>query len=141
VKNKPGFVILLASILLSLLVAACESTYTETMSRTTSSQNLKGGQLQTRIGKVNGTTERKIEVGLGSNLAVETDVTLSVEKGMFRIELIGRNEQVTLALEARDGQTVSGHGWMAVDGFGDIHYHLTAEEAENVEYRLEYTFP
>ena len=90
--------------------------------------------------KANGSIERDIEVDGSLNAAVEADVTLSVEKGTFKIELIGRNDEATLSLEASDGQVVSGHGWMAVDSFGEMSYRITAVDAENVEYTIEYTF-
>ena len=47
---------------------------------------------------------------------------------------------MTLTLEARDGQQVSGRGLMAVDSFGEASYRVTAVEAENVEYRLVFVY-
>ena len=137
-KNTGVFLLLLA--LLALTLAACEADYAQQGSRSTSRQGLDGGEVHTQINKANGSTLEEIEVDGSPGFALETDVTLTVAKGMFRIELIGRNEQVTLSLEAQDGQTVSGHGWMAVDSFGDVAYRVTAVDAENVEYTIEYVF-
>lgn len=131
---------LLGLALLALALVACEADYTEQGSRTTSSQNLKGGRLETKIRKANGSYTEEIDVDVGGAYSLESDVSLSVEKGSYKIELIGKNDQVTLTLEASDGQAVSGHGWMAVDSFGQARYRVTAIEAENVEYRIEYVF-
>jgi hypothetical protein len=56
---------------------------------------------------------------------LETDVTLKVETGSFTIEL-GKDDEVTLLLPARDGETVSGHGQMVVDTFGEAGYRADA---------------
>jgi hypothetical protein len=131
---------LLALTLLALTLVACEGAYVETGSRNSSQQGMNGGQVSAQIGKANGSIERDIEVDGSPDGVAEADVTLSVEKGAFKIELIGRNDEVTLSLEASDGEAVSGHGWMAVDSFGEMSYRLTAVDAENVEYTIEYTF-
>jgi hypothetical protein len=128
-------------LLLLLLLAACEG-YTQSGVKTVENQTMSGGELSVSIGKANGTIVEDIEIGTGSpaGLMLDADVTLSVGKGSYRIELLGDNDEVTLALEAADGQTVSGQGWMATDGFGEAHYRVTAVEAEDVSYTLEYTF-
>jgi hypothetical protein len=131
---------LLILTLLALTLTACEGAYVESGSRSSSQQGMNGGQVSAQIGKANGSIERDIEVDGSPNGAAEADVTLSVEKGTFKIELIGENDEVTLSLEASDGQAVSGHGWMAVDSFGEMSYRITAVDAENVEYAIEYTF-
>ena len=124
-----------------LTLAACEG-YTQTGARTTSHQTLSGGDVHTRIKKANGSFTEDLEVNAFSGTVVSTDVTLSVEKGSFKIELLGEGNEdnVTLVLEARDGETVSGHGYMVVDAFDEANYRVTGVEAENVEYTLEYTF-
>lgn len=68
------------------------------------------------------------------------EVTLAVGVGSFTIELLGDDDAVTLTLEARDGQTVSGQGQCVLDVFGDARYRVTAVEAENVDYRMDYRF-
>ena len=139
--RKIGSLLVLA-LWLGLLLAACEVSYTGKGSRTTSSQNLRGGKLEVKISKANGSIENEIEVEDGSGLTLEADVTLSVEKGSYRIELLGAGEddRVTLVLEARDGETVSGHGQMVVDSCDAANYRVTAVDAENVEYTIVYTF-
>jgi hypothetical protein len=131
---------LLALTLLPLALAACEGAYVESSSRSSSQQGTDGGQVSAQIGKANGSIGRDIEVDGSPDGVAEADVTLSVEKGTFKIELSGRDDEVTLSLEASDGQAVSGHGWMAVDSFGEMSYRITAVDAENVEYTIEYTF-
>jgi hypothetical protein len=126
-------------VLLALLLAGCEG-YTETGARSSSQQGMSGGQESASASKANGTSTKVIEVDGVPGLVLDADVTLSVGKGTFKIELIGEDGEVTLTLEARDGEAVSGHGWMAVDSFGEANYRVTATEAENVEYSIEYTF-
>jgi len=63
-----------------------------------------------------------------------------VGAGSYKIELLGENDEVTLALEAQGGETLTGQGWMVTDAFGDASYRVTAVQAEDVEYRIEYSF-
>jgi hypothetical protein len=95
-----------------------------------------------RVGKASGTSTQDIELEESTypGEVLEADVTLSVESGLFRLELLGEDDEVTLVLEARDGETVSGRGQMVVDAFGDASYRVTAEEAENVEYTINWTY-
>lgn len=137
--RKTMVVGMLGLVLLALLLAACNS-YTETGARSSSRQDMSGGRESASANKANGTIEREIEADGVSGLVLDADVTISVGKGAFKIELIGEDDEVTLALEARDGEAVSGHGWMAVDTFGAANYRVTATEAEDVEYTIEYTF-
>ena len=130
---------LVGSMVLAVLLAACAG-YTETGPKTTSHQGATGGDVTVEISKANGTSSKDIEVEGGSDLTLEADVTLAVGKGSYKIELLGQDDQVTLALEARDGQTVSGHGQMATDSFGQAGYRVTAVDAENVDYTIQYTF-
>lgn len=126
-------------ILLALFLVSCEG-YTETMGTTSSSQTMSGGRLTTHIGKANGTSTRDLETGAGSVLILDSTVTLAVGKGTYKIELLGDDDQVTLTLEASSGETVSGEGWMVTDAFGDAQYRVTAAEAEDVDYQIEYVF-
>jgi hypothetical protein len=137
--RKTGVTRVPGLILLALLLAACAG-YTETGTKTTSHQGANGGDVTVEISKANGTSSKDIEVADGSDLTLEADVTLAVGKGSYKIELLGQNDQVTLALEARDGQTVSGHGQMVTDSFGQASYRVTALEAEKVAYTIQYTF-
>jgi hypothetical protein len=136
--RKTVLTLLALSLLLSL-ASGCQS-YTQTGMRSSSHQTLKGGDLQMRIKKANGSSTQDIEVEGGSGLTLDTEVTLSVETGSFVIELLGEDGQVTLVLEARDGEMVSGFGRMVVDSFDDASYRVTATEATNVEYSMDYTF-
>ena len=74
------------------------------------------------------------------DVVFDADVTLTVGKGSFQIELLGEDDQVTLTLAARDGETVSGRGQMKVDSFGEANYRVTAVEAEDVAYTIDYTY-
>lgn len=125
--------------LLALLLVACEG-YSQVGSSTKSYQDASGGRVETTIQKANGTITEDIEIDASESLILETDVTLSVGKGTYKIELLGADGEVTLTLEASDGQAVSGHGQMVTDTFGEASYRVTATEAEDVQYSLNYTF-
>lgn len=125
--------------LVVVLLVACEGGYTTTGIRTTSHQDMRGGDLTVKIKKANGSSTQEIEIG-GSGLTLDTDVRLSVEEGTFKLELLDSEGDVTLTLEAREGQTLSGSGRMVTDSFGDAQYRVTATEAKNVEYHFDYTF-
>lgn len=129
----------LGLILLSAILAACAG-YTEMGARTTSHQDMNGGELTAEISKANGTSTKEIDVTGTADLVLEVDVALAVGVGSYKIELLGKDQEVTLVVEARDGQTVTGHGQMVTDGFGQARYRVTAVEAENVDYVIEYTF-
>ncbi|HSR34250.1 MAG TPA: hypothetical protein VLY63_27095 [Anaerolineae bacterium] len=136
--RKTGLIALLGLAL--LVLAACEG-FSQTGVSSSSQQGMNGGQETYRANRANGTITEDIEVdGATSGLILDASVTLTVGKGSFKIELLGEDEEVTLTLEARDGETVSGQGWMTTDGFGSANYRVTANEAEDVEYRIEYTF-
>ncbi|MFN2291948.1 MAG: hypothetical protein ACK2UC_12215 [Anaerolineae bacterium] len=128
-------------VLLSLVVAvaACEG-YTQTGAKTSSQRGMSGGEERVSAAKANGTIEADLEDLPNAGGLLEADVNLSVEKGSFKIELLGPDGEVTLTLEAQDGQQVSGSGLMAVDSFGEASYRVTAAEAENVEYRLVFVY-
>ena len=126
--------------LLVLLLAACEG-YSQVGARSSSHEDMNGGTVKVKVSKASGTTTEEIEVGAGyPGKMLETSATLTVEKGSFKIELLGEGDEVTLVLEARDGESVSGHGQMVVDTFGEAGYRVTAVEAGNVDYSMIYTF-
>lgn len=135
-KNRA--VSLFAAILLALLLVACDA-YTETGAKTRSQQDTNGGLISASARKANGTSTKDIEVNVGGVSSLDAYVTLTVGAGEYRIELIGDDDEVTLALTARSGETVSGQGLMAVV-FDQAGYRVTAVEAENVEYTIEYAF-
>lgn len=136
--RKIGVLHGLCLVVLVLLLAGC-SGYTESGSQTTSHQGADGGDVTVSIGKANGTGEQSIELEGGADLTLEADVTLAVGKGSYKIELLGKGNQVTLTLEASDGQTVEGHGQLVTDSFGEAHYRVSATSAENVDYVIQYT--
>jgi hypothetical protein len=137
--RKLGVANVLGLLLLSLVLAACGG-YTEVGGKSTSHQGATGGDLSAAISKANGAIEKDIEAADSADLVMDVDVTLAVGKGSYKIELLGQDKEVTLSLRAHDGQTVTGHGQMVTDAFGTASYRVTAEDAENVDYVLEYTF-
>jgi hypothetical protein len=139
--HKMSVAKVLVWLVLSLVLVACGGAgYIQSGSKASGHQDANGGDVTVEISKANGTAEQQIEDVGGAELEMEVDVTLAVGKGSYKIELLGKDDQVTLALEARDGETVSGHGQMVTDSFGDAGYRVTAVDAENVDYVLEYTF-
>ena len=138
--HRIGVASVLGLLVLSIVVAACGgSGYTQSGAKTTSHQGARGGDVTVEISKANGTAKQNIEDAGNPDIELEVDVTLAVGKGSYKIELLGRDDQVTLALEARDGETVTGHGQMVTDSFGEASYRVTADGAENVDYVLEYS--
>jgi hypothetical protein len=125
--------------LLALLLASCEG-YTTTGSSTSTEQGPFGGSVRTRIKSANGIITEEIEIEAFGEAHLDADVTLSVGQGTFKIELLGEDGEVTLTLEASDGQTVSGHGQMVENSFGEASYRVTATDAKDVEYTIDYTF-
>ena len=126
-------------LLVILALVACQS-YNQTGSSTSSQRDMNGGQERAGARKANGTATRQLEELPNPGGWLDADVTLSVEKGSFKIELLGEDDEVTLTLEARDGEAVSGSGSMAVDSFGEASYLVTAVEAENAEYTIVYAY-
>ena len=125
--------------LLILALVACQS-YTEAGANTSSQRDMNGGQERAGAKKANGTSTKQLEDLPNAGGWLDAEVTLSVEKGSFKIELLGEDDEVTLTLEARDGEAVSGSGAMAVDSFGEASYRITAVEAENAEYTIVYAY-
>jgi hypothetical protein len=125
--------------LVTLLLVACAG-YTEQGSKESNHQGASGGDLTVELGKANGTSTKSIQVEGGSDLTLETHVTLAVGIGSYKIELLGQDDQVTLVLEANAGQTVEGQGQMVTDSFGEGSYRVTAKNAEKITYVIEYTY-
>jgi len=137
VRRRLSWLVALAAI--ALLLVACQG-YTTQGSKTAEHQGATGGDLTVEIGKANGTATENIEIEGESDLVLEADVTLFVGLGSFKIELLGQDDQVTLVLEAGAGEAAEGHGQMVTDSFGEASYRVTATDAENVTYVIEYTY-
>lgn len=130
---------LFSLILLALLLVACEG-FSTTGSSETAYADANGGDVTVRYQRANGSVGESIETEGEPGQVLDALVTLTVEKGTFKIELLGEDDEVTLVLEARDGETVSGAGQMKLDSFAEADYRVTATEAENVQYTIEYVF-
>jgi hypothetical protein len=139
--------VVIAAIGLVLCLAACEA-FTTSGESIRAGHSGRAGVLEVSYRKANGSMMRNVAVddvalkGLVSpGDILEVDLTLAVGQGSFKIELLGQDEQVTLALEARDGQTLAGHGQIVVDDSRDVPYRVTAAEAEHIDYYMEYWIP
>jgi hypothetical protein len=137
--GKWKYVVGLSMLVAVLLLAGCEG-YTEMNSSSSEYQDASGGKVTEGIGKANGTITKEIETGASGEVTLDANVVLKVGKGSYKIELLGENGEVTLVLEAQGGEALSGQGWMVADAFGDASYRVTAVEAEDVEYSIEYEF-
>lgn len=123
----------------ALLLAGCEG-YTEMNARSSEHQDMSGGKVTAAASKADGTVTKALETAASGTATLDATVVLKVGKGSYKIELLGENDEVTLVLDAQGGEALSGVGWMVTDAFGDASYRVTAVEAEDVEYTIEYTF-
>lgn len=134
------FKTLVVAVLVSLLASAltaCEGGYTTRGERITESHLGDRGEIDVHVGSAHGTVTKDIEFDY-EDAIVDVDVTLAVEQGAFKLELLGEDDEVTLVLEASSGQQVSGSGYMVTDTFGEGEYRATASEAEGVHYHISY---
>lgn len=123
--------------LLALALTACEGGYTARNERTSESHTGTTGEIDVHIGGANGSATKKIEFEY-YDAVVDVEVTLEVEQGTFKLEFLGEDEEVTLALEASSGQKMSGSGYMVTDSFGEGEYRVTATEAGGISYHISY---
>ena len=137
IKSKWQVVLLL--LVSVLLVAGCEG-YTEMNASSSEQHDGSGGRLAVSARKANGTSTKTLETAASSGAILDATVVLEVGKGSYKIELLGENDEVTMVLEAQGAEAVSGIGWMVTDAFGEASYRVTAVEAEDVEYRIEYVY-
>jgi hypothetical protein len=121
-----------------LMAAGCEGGFTTSGSSERSQLTGRGGFVEKSMRSANGSITEEIEVD-GSGLRLDATVMLEVEEGIFAIELLDADDNVTLSLEATPGNPASGQGYME-RVFGNAQYRVTAEEARGVRYRLEFTF-
>jgi len=124
-------------IALVLLLAACEGGFSATGSSERSRITVNSGWIEKSFKKANGSATQKIELDWPGR-RVEATVTLEVGEGTFHIELLDGEGNVTLSLEATPGRPASGSGFMKADSFGDARYRVTAVEAKDVKYRIEF---
>jgi len=125
------------AILLVLVLAACEGGYTTTGEVTKESHLGSKGEINVHIRSANGSVVKEVESQY-ANAALDVEATLEVEQGNFKIELLGKDNEVTLVLEAGPGQKVSGSGYLVTDSFGEGEYRVTATEARGVSYTISY---
>jgi len=137
--GKWKYVVGLSLLVVVLLLAGCEG-YTEMNSSSSEFHDGSGGGVTVATGKANGTSTKDLETAASGTAILDATVVLKVGQGSYKIELLGENDEVTMELEVQGGQALSGTGWMVTDAFGDASYRVTAVEAEDVEYRIEYTF-
>ena len=97
------------------------------------------GEIEVRIGSADGSITKELEIALDyGDAIVDVEVTLAVDKGSYRMEFLGEDQEVTLTLEASNGEQASGTGYVVTDTFGEAQFRVTAEEAEGVSYHINY---
>ena len=137
--GKRRLVIGISLLVVALLLAGCEG-YSEMNSSTSEQHVSTGGYMTVKVGKANGTSTKSIETAASGTTTIDALVALTVGTGSYKIELLGENDEVTLVVEAKAGESSMGQGWMVTDGFGEASYRVTAVEAGDVEYTIEYAF-
>jgi len=120
-----------------LLLAACEGGYMTSGSSHRSHIGMQDGWFEKSIKKANGSAIQKIEADQPGR-RLEATVTLEVGEGTFGIELLDQEGNGTLSLEAAPGRPASGSGTMETNAFGEARYRVTAVEARDVKYRIEF---
>jgi len=137
--------VVVAIVLLAACLAGCQG-FVTTGGNARYGHKGNSGRLEVTHDKANGTTvvdlaaqvePLRSQVDPGDVL--EAGVALQAGKGSFKIELLGQDDQVTLTLESRDGETVTGSGQIVVNKMGSPRFRVTAVEAKQVSYILEYT--
>jgi hypothetical protein len=126
-------------LVVALLLAGCEG-YSEMNSSTSGQHGSTGGYMTVKVGKANGTSTKTMETQSSGTATIDALVALTVGTGSYKIELLGENDEVTLVVEAKAGESKIGQGSMVTDGFGEASYRVTAVEAGDVEYTIEYAF-
>jgi len=122
-------------IVLALALVACEGATTSFGRWKKSNITGEGGWIEGGIKSANGTIDETIELEKWDQ-CLEANVTLEVDRGNCRFELLDGQRNVILSLEAIPGQMVSGSGPME-SSFGKARYRLVAAKAKNVKYRIE----
>lgn len=70
------------------------------------------------------------DVGYPPNSVIEIEVTLTVEKGSYKVEF--QNQGTTsLLLEAENGSSAEAKGLVSIDARGNLPYSVTSKQAEN----------
>ncbi len=123
--------------LLTLLLTACEGAYTTRGESITMSQVGMGGEIDAHIDSASGSITKDVEFNC-ADCFVDVEVTLQVGQGSFKLEFLGEDDEVTLALEASPGEQARGTGYMITDGFGEGEYRVTADEGQDVSYHISY---
>ena len=118
-----------------LVMTGCEGATTSFGKWKKSNITSEGGWIEGGIKSANGTIDETIELEKWDQ-RLRADVTLEIDRGACRIEMLDGQRNVTLSLEAIPGQTVSGGGPME-SSFGKARYRLVAAKAKNVKYRIE----
>jgi len=135
----------MALVLLSLLLVSCEGAYVTSGASTRAGREGNTGFVEASAARAHGTIIKDLrdddeELGRILRRASWLDVwvELSVGQGLFRIEVLGEDDAVMLAVQARDGESLERRGHTVVSSSGTVRYRVTAVEARDVEYVINY---
>lgn len=85
-------------------------------------------------------TSTNLQAGYPPLTVLEVEVTLTVAKGMYKVEF-KNNGETTLALEAANGSEAEGKGLATVDAQGNLPYEVTAADAEDMAMTVKVKLP
>lgn len=98
----------------------------------------KSGWIEKSMATADGSAIQEFDLGRPGRRLYAT-VTLEVGAGKFTIELLDANGMMNYWVEATPGQPAMGQGFLDTGPFGKAKYRVTAEEAEDVKFRIEFT--
>jgi hypothetical protein len=125
------------SIVFILLLSACGKGFIATGVSESSQFDRNNGWLEKSYQQANGSTIQEIELGRpGRTLSI--DIALTLGEGAFQIELLDVHGDVRQIIDGTPGQTVNSFGVVETGPFGNAKYRVTAVEATDVKYRMEF---
>lgn len=119
---------------LALLLSGCLLTSGE---QSASDARPSGGNLSSSFVSADGEGIRTLPTGSAS-ATMNVILIVSVQQGELRIEMLGPNDAVALALDGRPDESVTRTGNVPTDAQGNLRYRVVARGARNGSYQLLY---
>jgi starvation-inducible outer membrane lipoprotein len=131
---KPRWLVIVLACCLSLLLSGCLMLSGE---QTSADSQPTGGNFSTTFVSAEGGQERTIMTGAGA-ATLNVIATVTVQQGELRLELLGPNGAVALAVQGRPDEQVTKLGKVLTDSEGNLHYRVIARGARNGGYQVLY---
>jgi hypothetical protein len=112
---------------LALLLSGCLLTSGEQIS---ADAQPTGGNFNTTFVSAEGGAERTIQTGAGP-ATLNVIAAVRVQQGELRLEMLGPDGAVTLAIQGRPDEQVTKIGKVPTDNEGNLHYRIIARGARN----------